>query len=823
MSRLLIVDDNQQNLHMLDGLLCANGFQVERASNGAEALERARCAPPDMIVSDVLMPVMDGFALCRSWKEDERLRTIPFVFYTATYTDPKDEAFALGLGADRFIAKPIEPDEFMRLLVETMKSGEPDKPVSPCPLAEEAEYYKQYSAALVRKLEDKMLQLEEANRILEHDAAERKRVVGALLENERELKEAQRIAHMGSWSWDVVADDVQMSEELLEIFGFAETDGRRTVNDILERIPPEDRDRVREALEAALRGDGSYEAEFRVVLPDREPRIVHSLARVECDDKGKPLCMRGACQDITRLRAAEQDRDLARRRLETALRHSNVGLYDWDLDTNEVYLSPEWKRQIGYEEDEIEGSSQTWEDCLHPDDREPTLASLRAYREGEIPEYAVEFRLRHKDGSYRWIYANGEAVRDEQGRARRMLGCHVDITQRKQAEEERRLMEVQLQHTQRLESLGVLAGGIAHDFNNLLTTVLGQASLVETELPSGSPLRESIEMIQEAAQRAAELTSQMLAYAGKGKFAVRPVDLSTMIKGMSHLLTASLSKKTSVVYQLADDLPAIEADAAQLQQVVMNLVVNGSEAIGDQPGVITVSTSAMTVDGSGHEGGYLPEDPPEGTYVRLEVTDGGCGMDEETKAKIFDPFFTTKRTGRGLGLSAMLGIVQGHHGAIRVGSTPGVGTTFDILLPTTERCDTEAPTAAQPPEAWQASGTVLVVDDESPALMTARMIMERTGFAVLAAEDGRQAVEIFRERGDDIVLVLLDLTMPEMSGEEAYREIRGIRPDVRVILASGYAEEDVSERSGLEGVSGFIKKPYRPIALIEKLREVLGE
>ncbi len=323
-------------------------------------------------------------------------------------------------------------------------------------------------------------------------------------------------------------------------------------------------------------------------------------------------------------------------------------------------------------------------------------------------------------------------------------------------------------------------------------------------------------------QRAADLCSQMLAYSGKRQLTVGAIDLNEVVEEMSQLLEVSVSKKVDLKYELAANLPAVEADATQLPQVVMNLIVNASEAIGEGSGVIRVATGTMECD-SDHlkKAFFWGGDIAEGVYVYLEVSDTGCGMDEETKEKIFDPFFTTKFTGRGLGLSTVLGIARAHGGAIELYSEPGKGTTIKILFPAIQQHAEPLAREATPPKDWRGSGTILLVDDEEPVLDVGSMMLGKVGFNVLTARDGREAVEVFRQHQDEIVCVVLDLMMPIMDGEEALRELRRIREDVKIVLSSGYQEQDVTERVVEMGFAGFVKKPYTADTLIEQLRQAL--
>ena len=386
---------------------------------------------------------------------------------------------------------------------------------------------------------------------------------------------------------------------------------------------------------------------------------------------------------------------------------------------------------------------------------------------------------------------------------------HEDLTEHKRAEEERRRLERQLQQTQKLEGLGVLAGGIAHDFNNILMAVLGHAELALDALSPLSPARGSIDEIVIASRRAADLCRQMLAYSGRASFAVERVDLGELIREMLHLLKTTLSKKAVLKLHAEPNLPLIKADPSQVRQVVMNLIINAAEAIGDRSGVIALSAGATRCDPGYLRATELAPDLAPGTYVHVEVSDTGSGMTPDTRARIFEPFFTTKFSGRGLGLAAVLGIVRAHGGAIKVYSEPGQGTTFKVLFPAIEDAiEGEAATVPAPVPAWRGEGTILLADDEESVRAVAALMLERLGFSVITAADGREAVEIYRARAAEIDLVVLDMTMPHLDGSQAFAELRLISPDVRIILASGYSQEDVATRFRGKSVAGVLQKPY---------------
>ena len=394
---------------------------------------------------------------------------------------------------------------------------------------------------------------------------------------------------------------------------------------------------------------------------------------------------------------------------------------------------------------------------------------------------------------------------------------------RKEAEAERHHLEAQLQHAQKLESLGVLAGGIAHDFNNILMGIIGNAGLAMMELPSGSPAGECIMHIEKASQHAAELTTQLLAYSGKGAFSLRPVNLTQIIEDMMHLIETAVSKRAFLTVRLSPDLPEIDGDAGQLRQVVLNLVTNASDAVEAAGGNIRVATGVMKADQAYLATTYLQDDLGEGQYIFLEVADTGCGIERKIQGRIFDPFFSTKFPGRGLGLAAVLGIARAHRAAIKVDSAQGEGTVFRVLFP----CRVQVEPAQKPapiPEIFESSGgVVLVVDDEPVVRRVARLTLERFGFEVLLAEDGREALEVFRAHAGTVRCVLLDMTMPVMDGAEAYAQMRKTDADVPIILSSGYAETDARDRLKEWAAVEFIQKPYTTVALVEAVNRAIRQ
>ena len=399
---------------------------------------------------------------------------------------------------------------------------------------------------------------------------------------------------------------------------------------------------------------------------------------------------------------------------------------------------------------------------------------------------------------------------------------HDEMVERELAEEERRRVQVKLLHAQKLESLGVLAGGIAHDFNNLLVGILGNAGLALQDLPPDSPARETLRDIEAAALRAADLTYQLLAYAGKGQVVVEAIQLSHLVEEMGNLLATAVTKNAKLEYRFTRSRRVIQGDATQLRQIVMNLVTNASEAIGTSAGTITISTGVVQADRAYLADAHLGPGLPEGEYAYLEVQDTGHGMHVSTVARIFDPFFSTKFAGRGLGLAAVLGIVRTHRGAIKVHSAPGQGTTIRVLFPVSGAAPAPRPSErVSDPNVQLATRTVLVVDDEEQVRTVARRILSAKGFTVLLAGGGIEALTMVREARGAIDCVLLDLTMPDLPGADVLDELRRIRPDIKVIVSSGYARESAVAQFGGAGPAAFIQKPYRPADLVSLVRSVL--
>ncbi len=484
-----------------------------------------------------------------------------------------------------------------------------------------------------------------------------------------------------------------------------------------------------------------------------------------------------------------------------------------------VLMNRSGEELVGHTEAELVGKNDY--DFFPPEeadffttkDREVLRAGILA----DIPEETIQTRYR----GMRILHTKKIPVLDMDGRPLYLLGISEDITERKRAEEQRRAIERKLQETQKIESLGLLIGGVAHDFGNLFAVILGNAGLALMELPPDSPARVTLDRVAKGTRHAAELSRQLLAYAGKGRARIELLNLNTVVEELGALLRASIPRLVTLQCDLAPQLPAVEVDVTQVHQVVLNLIINAADAIGSGEGTITLTTRMAHVDQAYVAEAHLSDDLPEGPYVAVEVADTGCGMDEATQARIFEPFFTTKANGHGLGLAAVLGIIRNHGGALRVQSVVGAGTIMTVLLPASLTMNDFHPIASQDGVAWRGKGTVLVVDDEEPVRAVVTQLLERFGFAVLAASNGRAGVEIFTVYADVIDVVLLDIAMPYMNGDEAFRLIRRVRPDARVVLMSSYSKEEISGRVQADGYVSMLQKPFSPAELRASLRQIL--
>jgi PAS domain S-box-containing protein len=556
---------------------------------------------------------------------------------------------------------------------------------------------------------------------------------------------------------------------------------------------------------------------FRLISPDNQPIGVLALFNqhlVSVNELRFLEHLANTAAQVIQAGLAEEALKESENRFRSLVKNSLDMISVLAPDGRILYESPSVKTILGFELHDLIGKNSL--DFIHPDDLPEIRIMYAQVLENPGAAFSVQYRFKRVDGSYIPLESMASSFLDDPGINGIVVNSR-DITERIRAEEERRKIEVQMQEVQKLESLGILAGGIAHDFNNLLMAILGNADLALLALSPASLARRNVEEIVHASQRASELCNQMLAYSGKGRFVVALHDISEIVREMGQMLEVSVTKRASIRYSLTRGLPGVEVDATQMRQVILNLITNASESMGDLHGVISITTEVAECDRQYLSEYYLGKTLPEGRYVCLEVADTGCGMDGETRSRIFEPFYTTKFAGRGLGLAAVLGIIRGHKGSIKVTSERGKGTTFSILLPAVDRPIGVHNNKLDQNEPAPCGGTVLFIDDDAVVRDVGSAMLTRLGYQVLTAADGRMGVDIFRAQGDAIACIILDLTMPDMGGEETFRELRKLRGDARVILSSGFDEQDATNKFVGIGLAGFIQKPYS----IAKLREAL--
>ena len=549
------------------------------------------------------------------------------------------------------------------------------------------------------------------------------------------------------------------------------------------------------------------------------------------NEEGEIIGTVGSAREVTREKKLESERMEAMKALQERERdlrdsHRMAGMGSWSFDTSsdKIMLSEEAGTLLGL--DEGPSAKSVLDDMLPEEDsREFNRLLDEAVSAGERT-LDMEHRLLKPDGGMLWIHSRLRIEYDSGGRPEKYFGVIQDITWRRKLEDEKIRLERRVLHAQKLESMGILAGGIAHDFNNILMGILGNADLALRDIPESSPAHDRIRGVIENSNVASELSNQMLAYSGRGSFRVEPVNLSDTVRSMENLLLTSISKNVTLTTRLCDDDTVVMGDMSQIRQIIMNLVLNASESYGEGNGTITLTTGRLECDedclSSTHPSiwRHQEEPPSSGEYVLIEVRDRGCGMDEVTLQRIFEPFFSTKFSGRGLGLAAVMGIVRSHGGLVSIESEPGRGSSFRILLPAGGKISSDMEDSIK--ESTPVSGgRILLVDDESSVRSVVTRMLERAGFVVLSAGTGQEALDIYRAGPDAIDCILLDLTMPRMSGTSCLEELRKQNPRVKVIISSGFTREDVKRRFTGQEFTGFIQKPYRYEDLMEVLSSTL--
>jgi PAS domain S-box-containing protein len=655
-------------------------------------------------------------------------------------------------------------------------------------------------------------QFRAANLRMAREIAERLRAEESLRINEERLHLATMATNDAIWDIDLKAGTVSWNETYAVLYGRPDT--ADSWQFWLDRIHPEDRARTVDGFQTALnRGASSWSGEYRFRRVDGAWAYIYDRAYIALDTSGKAWRVVGAMQDLTERKKAEAALRESEERFRRVFEEGPLGVALVGRDYRYLRANNALCLMLSYDEAEL--IRMSFVDITYPDDVQAEVELTQQLFKREIPFYRMQKRYVKKSGEIIWINLTASMIHGPDGEPLYGLALVEDVTEIKRTQEE-------ALSRQKLESLGTMASGIAQDFNNLLSAIQAQAELALAELDSGLSCKEELKSIDTVAMRGSEIVRQLMIYAGKESSAVELVDLSKTVDEMLSLLKVSVTKRAMIRADLDQNLPAIRASAAQMRQIVMNLITNASDAIEDRDGVIRVATSRVTLIGVAVRSSRVLAD---GDYVQLEVSDTGRGMSPQTQAKVFDPFFTTKSAGRGLGLAVVQGIVRGLGGAIHLTSELGKGTTFQVLLACAE---TAAGTSGRvmssnrEPATASQHGTVLVVEDEDHLRLAIVKMLRRTGFEVFEAADGSSAINLLHAEGDKIDVILLDMTTPGASSHEVLAQAAKAKPNIRVILTSAYDEEMVADAIGAPQISHFIRKPFPVRELIETIRSSLS-
>lgn len=678
MKKVLIVDDVAENRYILEKVLGGHQMEVMSAQNGQAALDKAYANPPDLIISDILMPVMDGYTLCKIWKSDDHLKNIPFIFYTATYTDPKDETFAKNLGADLFIIKPQEPNVIIETIKEIIEKDHVVQSAQYQPLGSEMEFFRQYNEILFRKLEKKVLDLELLNRRLNQEIEEHK----------------------------------QTEEKLFK--------------------------------------------------------------------------------------------------LSQSIEESPVAFVLMDVNGNLEYVNPQFFRISGYAPRNMIG--------LNVKSLQPTGSQTDDFQEawesvGADNIWRGEMQIKKQDGECFWAYLTLLPLKNPEGRVNSMMMIMEDTSEKRQ-------LEAQLIQSQKLEGIGQLAGGVAHDFNNILTAIIGYAQLVYLNMQSDDTNRGHIKHILDYSEKAATITKSLLAFSRKQTTNLSCFNVNDLISDFQKLLLRLMPENIEIQTQFTSQKLSVLVDQVQLEQVIMNLATNARDAMPDG-GLIIIATNMTEIDQEFiKSNGY----GRTGSYAQITMADMGRGMNRQTLDKIFEPFFTTKEPGKGtgLGMTIVYNIVSRHNGFITVESEPGKGTRVRILLPIVQAAEDVNGSKTEEYIEQGGARTILVAEDDSGIRDLITTILTERGYEVIGVADGVEAVKQFSENREKVSLVMLDGIMPKKNGREAYREIRAMKPDVKVIFMSGYLENMLDFDHLMEREIHFLQKPVLPLDILKKIQELLG-
>lgn len=837
---ILVIDEDASVINSYSLHLEECGYEIISAQDGRTATHLIAMHPPDLIISDLRIPAMEGHAFFRHL--EKRWPEIPVIVTSTTDVVPEMVA-CLQKGASDFLIKPLED---MVILSHAVA-----KAMREIKLKHQNQAYKELLEKRIpqnsERLKTTNLYLTKLNQRLTEVVASSKR-----------LSSCVTIESFGARLVEEFVHHLDASGGSLYIAG---QEGLRLVHCLdgghapsLISYPVEKSSPFGLALrlkEPVLIGDIHHEKALRpsgyngyhngsfVIFPlqNQEGKAfglvsIHGKKNppfVNQDREVGGLLASYSSETLRAVRAMEALAKSEEKYRIAALTASDL-ISEWNPATDEVVWFGNIDAVIGTVPENRPTTMEAWLSLIHPDDKERMTATYRNHTTS-APTSSMDYRVRHLAHGWRHFRERTTTIKIKGGGCKVLRACN-DITLEKNAEKERIKFELKMQHAQKLESLGIIAGGIAHDFNNILMAVLGHADIALEEVGENPAAKKSINNIVIAGKRATELAQQLLIYSGKGEVETSIINVNDLVSDMMRLIKVSISKKVQTFFHPGHDTPAVMGNHSQLRQVILNLMTNASQAIGNASGRIVLRTGKVFCTKDELAACSMPIRPgvdpslPETTYTFIDIEDTGCGMDETTREKLFDPFYTTKKTGTGLGMAAVLGIMRRHRGTMTISSTPDTGTRIRVLFPSThtdvkEQKVSEAPPMEKPIR--QKGGLILIADDEEPVRKISQRMVEKLGFSVITACDGKEAVSLYETHQKEIRCVILDMTMPRLSGSEALARIRELNPSVKAIIASGYGSDHAEEaHQAADKHRFYLQKPYQIAELRQVLREVLN-